>query len=137
MDNKDIIFFDDDRARIFFYDDRAEELGFVLYSFNIASEALDHLKQRSDGPLAYFIDMKPYLEPEGGFTGRENEYPELPIPEEIFNYVRSCGWSTNHFYFVSGHRSAYNDEVLKRTRAKFIDKQLMFDKLEELSHIDD
>ena len=85
--------------------------------FNVPSEALAYLRERLEPPLAYFIDMKPY--DEDSFPGGVIRWPELEIPEEIFNYAFSMGW-TNNFYFMSAHRSTYDNFVLDRTGADFI-----------------
>ena len=44
------------------------------------------------------------------------------MPEEIYSLIKSKGWETN-FYFISAHKSSHDEEVLKRTKSKFIDKE--------------
>jgi len=120
--NKDIILVDDDNLfiRKIQRSLKREQLDLTLIPFTIPSEALEHIIQRSEAPLGYFVDMKPYSQSEIDKLGLSN-LPELPIPERIFEYVKSRSWTT-HFYFTSAHRSPHDDDVLKRTGAQFLSK---------------
>jgi hypothetical protein len=117
--NKDIVIFDDDEAFAFLIGDEIEELGLNPISFTKASETLEYLIGRREAPLGYLIDMKPYPESEASFLSSPEKFPELSIPEKIFNYVKSRRWVSN-FYFMSAHRSPHDDEVLERTGAGFL-----------------
>lgn len=119
--NKDIIIFDDDAGFAFLLSDETEEFGLNPISFTKSSETLKYITGRKEAPLGYLIDMKPYPESEANFLSSPEKFPELPIPEEIFNYVKSRGWTSN-FYFMSAHRSPHDDEVLERTGAGFLFK---------------
>ncbi|MFA5019910.1 MAG: hypothetical protein WC533_02320 [Candidatus Pacearchaeota archaeon] len=116
---KDIVIFDDDRNYTVLLSEESEELGLHPIVFTNASEALEHLTQRQEAPQGYLIDMKPCKEPAEGFQEAPDKFPELAIPEKIFDYANSRGW-TNHFYFMSSHLSSHDEDVLARTRAQFI-----------------
>jgi hypothetical protein len=134
--NKDVLIFDDNKYCTLVLSHIVNGMGLTPVVFNKPSEALEHLTQREEAPLAYFVDMNPYGSSVSYlFESNPEQYPELPLPEKMYDYLISKGW-TNNFYFMSRHRSIHDDEVLKRTGAQFLLKELwesVYTKLEEIA----
>ena len=117
--SNDIIIVDDDRIILDSIVESLTEFGFNALGFELPSEALAHLKEREYAPFGYLIDMKPY----GFIPYNFNfvEYPESPIPEMIFEFVKEKEWQRN-FYFMTAGVSDYDCAVLNRTGAEYMTK---------------
>jgi len=117
---KEIIIVDDSPTYLVNAREIAEDLGLKPITFDKPSEALAYLKTRENAPWGCIVDMKPY-----GVIPKDfslDEYPESPIPEQIFNYVKERKWTEN-FYFITGGLSDYDQGVIDRTGAKYFLKE--------------
>ncbi len=117
--SKDVLFADDDLHFIRAISRFIEKNGFNTVTFTDFHGALDYVSREK--PYAYFVDMKPLgVVPEDDSL-TEKQIEILDLPERIFEKVKRRGLQEK-FYFVSGHRSKHDMEVLARTGANYTDK---------------
>ena len=81
--------------------------GIEAVTFSMPSQARDYLSTVKIFPSTYLVDMR--------------TPPELEGPEEFYNYIKKVD-SVNNFYFYTGPFSPHDDEVIRRTGAKYFIK---------------
>lgn len=116
---KELIIVDDDADYLETLAEVASMVGLEPRTFDRPSRALGYLQQAAEAPLGYMIDMKPYPRIPEGFS--PDKYPEAAVPEQIFWFLKKKRWLSN-FYFITGHLSEHDEEVLERTEADCLDK---------------
>lgn len=95
---------------------------FKVEGFTDFDEALDYVVKKSGDIYACFVDMKPMRVVPRDPTDEERRL--LATPEKIFKEAKSRAW-VDRFYFISAHKSEYDNAVLERTGAKYIDKEIL------------
>lgn len=132
--NRDLIIVDDDRNYLHSLCELVRDYSSFLYGpsfnplgFELPSEALEHIKDRSVEAIGYLIDMKPI-----GWVNQENikglsetQLSLLKAPEEIYWFIKER-WGfrdkENNFYFITGELSDHDFEVIERTGAEYLIK---------------
>ncbi|MBI2107046.1 hypothetical protein HYT57_03610 [Candidatus Woesearchaeota archaeon] len=130
--NNDIIIVDDDKDYLQSLCDlvgiynplfigRLNPLGFEL-----PDNAIEHLQQRGEEAIGYFIDMKPI----GGLNEdriknlSKTELILLDLPERIYNYLKEKRViDVKNFYFITAMLSQHDYDVVERTGATVLLKE--------------
>lgn len=118
---KDVLIVDDEKEYLdtIHHIIKPKRQNFNLISYTDFYDALDFVIKRRRRIYACFVDMKPILVMPDKCTKEDKQL--LEVPENIFYAVASKGWDGN-FYFFSTNKSTHDEEVLRRTGAKYFDK---------------
>lgn len=114
-----LLIIDDDINHLKSITELAQCIGLTPIGFYKPSQALTYLKSITEPPAGCLVDMKPYNYIPKDFC--LEDYPESPVPEQIFMFLKEKGWVKN-FYFMTGDVSDYDRGVLDRTGAEYFEK---------------
>ncbi|MCR4327414.1 MAG: hypothetical protein NUV46_02435 [Nanoarchaeota archaeon] len=128
---RNVLLVDDESKWVKLMSSGVSRRGFNPVEFTDFYGALDYVVLQAGSIYACFVDMKPIPKvPEECFiTDVEREL--LQAPEKLFYEAKSKG-AVERFYFISAHKSEYDEAVLQRTGAGFIEKVRLNQRIAEV-----
>ncbi len=128
---KDILLVDDEEKWVRLMSRKVKKTRFNPIEFTDFYRALDYVIEKAGDLYACFVDMKPILKDPTTMQITDEERNLLETPEKMYNEARSRG-ASDRFYFISAHKSEYDEGVLERTGAGFIQKIDLRKKISEI-----
>ena len=128
---REILLVDDDEELVSDITELFESPEIKIFPYTDFRNALDYVVTKVGDVYACFVDMKPIVKIPGESEISDAEMELLKLPEEIFYKAKSRGWA-ERFYFISAHRSWYDNQVLERTGAGFISKGKLLEGMKQV-----
>jgi hypothetical protein len=118
---KDVLVVDDDGEFLSDLSILIDRDDLNISAFTDFDQALGYVVEKVGDIYVCLVDMKPMRTVPDEKRMTDEDRRLLQVPEEICREVQSRGWG-DQFYFMSNHRSEYDNTVLQRTGAKFVKK---------------